>query len=474
MAIAPVTPQSAALQQAVAGAGPIAPPTGQMGDGSLSNADWLARMQGGAMPAAGANSTPQATALQQAATGQQQQQQQQPMGQGGQTPQPAQLGLPPQEGAMKSSPPPNYGGTEPVAERPPAPSYQSQTYGGGESYGKGMYGEDRATPETSYLRLPGNDSVYATDGDGYKNPFLGNDRFGNAQAGSSGTRPWETSAESRAANAALAGSAAAAGGQSYGNSNNTTDEFNTIATPFGDIQVPNPYYEGEGGEGEGGDDAPVDANNDGRVDDNEYNSWRPEDARFGMGHGGLALSQANLNNLAEFGITPGANGQISEADFSAWAAANDNHGGKMYGLRAAWDEGGWDRDQNGIIGATELASYQADLYKRAIQDVMARQGSTQSEAEDHMGYLLAQGRDLNQDGVVSPDEYAESKTAEDGQTAAYETEIERVMKKQGKTRDEAVTHMGYLLAQGYDFDGNGVVTREEYYSKEGEAKRSTA
>ena len=417
MAIAPVTPQSAALQQAVAGAGPIAPPTGQMGDGSLSNADWLARMQGGAMPAAGANSTPQATALQQAATGQQQQQQQQPMGQGGQTPQPAQLGLPPQEGAMKSSPPPNYGGTEPVAERPPAPSYQSQTYGGGESYGKGMYGEDRATPETSYLRLPGNDSVYATDGDGYKNPFLGNDRFGNAQAGSSGTRPWETSAESRAANAALAGSAAAAGGQSYGNSNNTTDEFNTIATPFGDIQVPNPYYEGEGGEGEGGDDAPVDANNDGRVDDNEYNSWRPEDARFGMGHGGLALSQANLNNLAEFGVTPGANGQISEADFSAWAAANDNHGGKMYGLRAAWDEGGWDRDKNGIIGAKELASYQADLYKRAIQDVMARQGSTQSEAEDHMGYLLA---------------------------------------------------------QGYDFDGNGVVTREEYYSKEGEAKRSTA
>jgi len=338
-----------------------------------------------------------------------------------------------------------------------------------------MYGEDRATPETSYLRLPGNDSVYATDGDGYKNPFLGNDRFGNAQAGSSGTRPWETSAESRAANAALAGSAAAAGGQSYGNSNNTTDEFNTIATPFGDIQVPNPYYEGEGGEGEGGDDAQVDSNSDGRVDDNEYNSWRPEDARFGMGHGGLALSQANLNHLAESGITPGANGQISEADFSAWAAANDNHGGKMYGLRAAWDEGGWDRDKNGIIGAKELASYQANLYSEAIKDVMARNPEyTKARAEEHMGYLLAQGRDLNQDGVVSPAEYTESKTAEDGQTAAYETEIESVMQRHDLTRDEAVTRMGRLLAQGYDFDGNGVVTREEYYSEEGKAKRSTA
>lgn len=391
MAIAPVTPQSAALQQAVAGAGPMAPPTGQMGNGSLSNADWLARMQGGAMPAAGANSTPQATALQQAATGQ-----------GGQTPQPAQLGLPPQEGAMKSSPPPNYGGAEPVAERPPAPSYQSQTYGGGESYGKGMYGEDRATPETSYLRLPGNDSVYATDGDGYKNPFLGNDRFGNAQAGSSGTRPWETSAEAIAANAALAGSAAAAGGQSYGNPNNTTDEFNTIATPFGDIQVPNPYYGGE--EGEDGDDAPVDANNDGRVDDAEYNSWRPEDARFGTGHGGRSLTTTGVNLITAAGGDTNGDGKISTPEFSAWAAANDKHGGELYGLRDAWDAGVWDRNQDGIIGATELASYQADLRKKAIQARMAR-GMTEKQANTNLDGAISQGADANQDGNVTDAEW---------------------------------------------------------------------
>ena len=353
------------------------------------------------MPAAGGNSTPQATVLQQAATGQQQQQQQQPapMGQGGQIPQPAQLGLPPQEGAMKSSPPPNYEGAELAAERPPAPGYQSQTYGGGESYGKGMYGEDRATPETSYLRLPGNDSVYATDGGGYKNPFLGNDRFGNTQAGTAGTRPWETSA------GAVAGGAAAAGGQEYGNPNNTTDEFITISTGFmGDIQVTNPYY-GGGEEGEGGDDAPVDANNDGRVDDAEYNSWRPEDARFGTGHGGRSLTTAGVNLITAAGGDTNGDGEISTPEFSAWAAANDKHGGEMYGLRDAWDAGVWDRNQDGIIGATELASYQADLRKKAIQARMAN-GMTEKQANANLASAISQGGDANQDGIVTDAEWA--------------------------------------------------------------------
>ena len=407
MAIAPVTPQSAALQQAVTGAVPMATPAGQMGDGSLSNADWLARMQGGAMPAAGPNSTPQATVLQQAATGQQQQPM--PAGQGGQTPQPAQLGLPPQEGAMKSSPPPNYGGTEAAAERPPAPGYQSQTYGGGETYGKGMYGEDRVTPETSYRRLPGNDSVYATDGAGYKNPFLGNDRFGNAQAGTAGARPWETSAEARAANAAAGGgAAAAAGGQGYADPNNTTDEFITVSTGFmGDIQVPNPYYGSEGGEGEGGDDAPVDANNDGRVDDAEYNSWRPEDARFGRGHGGRALSQANLDHLATFGVLPGADGKITDDQFAEWANENDNRGGDYGGAGAAYadtSEGSYDRDGNGVLNATELASYQTELRKKAIQARMAK-GMTEKEANANLDSAISQGGDANQDGVVTDAEW---------------------------------------------------------------------
>ena len=394
MAIAPVTPQSAALQQAVAGAGPIAPPTGQMGDGSLSNADWLARMRPGSVPA---NMPVDSQTVMSPTT---------------QTPSAGARYTPPERGTMKSSSPPSYAGgqqqmqqqqmqQQQMQEQMAAqPVYREQTYGGGESYGKGMYGEDRVTPETSYLRLPGNDSVYATDGAGYKNPFLGNDRFGNAQAGTAGTRPWETSA------GAVAGGAAAAGGQEYGNPNNTTDEFITVSTGFmGDIQVPNPYYGGEGGGGEDGGDAPVDANNDGRVDDSEYNNWRPEDARFGTGHGGRSLTTTGVNLITAAGGDTNGDGEISTPEFSAWAAANDKHGGEMYGLRDAWDAGVWDRNQDGIIGATELASYQADLRKKAIQSRMAK-GMTEKQADANLASAISQGGDANQDGIVTDAEWA--------------------------------------------------------------------
>ena len=399
MAIAPVTPQSAALQQAVAGAGPIAPPTGQMGGGSLSNADWLAKMRPGSVPA---NMPIDSQTVMSPTT---------------QTPSAGASYTPPERGAMKSSSPPSYAGgqqqmqQQQMQEQMAAqPVYQEQTYGGGESYGKGMYGEDRATPETSYLRLPGNDSVYATDGDGYKNPFLGNDRFGNAQAGTAGARPWETSAEARAANAAAGGgAAAAAGGQGYADPNNTTDEFITVSTGFmGDIQVPNPYYGSEGGDGEGGDDAPVDANNDGRIDDAEYNSWRPEDARFGRGHGGRALSQANLDHLATFGVLPGADGKITDAQFAEWANENDNRGGDYGGAGAAYadtSEGSYDRDGNGVLNATELASYQTELRKKAIQARMAK-GMTEKEANANLDSAISQGGDANQDGVVTDAEWS--------------------------------------------------------------------
>jgi len=399
MAIAPVTPQSAALQQAVAGAGPIAPPTGQMGDGSLSNADWLAKMRPGSVPA---NMPIDSQTVMSPTT---------------QTPSAGASYTPPERGAMKSSSPPSYAGgqqqmqQQQMQEQMAAqPVYQEQTYGGGESYGKGMYGEDRVTPETSYRRLPGNDSVYATDGAGYKNPFLGNDRFGNAQAGTAGARPWETSAEARAANAAAGGgAAAAAGGQGYADPNNTTDEFITVSTGFmGDIQVPNPYYGSEGGDGEGGDDAPVDANNDGRVDDAEYNSWRPEDARFGRGHGGRALSQANLDHLATFGVLPGADGKITDAQFAEWANENDNRGGDYGGAGAAYadtSEGSYDRDGNGVLNATELASYQTELRKKAIQARMAK-GMTEKEANANLDSAISQGGDANQDGVVTDAEWS--------------------------------------------------------------------
>ena len=399
MAIAPVTPQSAALQQAVAGAGPIAPPTGQMGDGSLSNADWLAKMRPGSVPA---NMPIDSQTVMSPTT---------------QTPSAGASYTPPERGAMKSSSPPSYAGgqqqmqQQQMQEQMAAqPVYQEQTYGGGESYGKGMYGEDRVTPETSYRRLPGNDSVYATDGAGYKNPFLGNDRFGNAQAGTAGARPWETSAEARAANAAAGGgAAAAAGGQGYADPNNTTDEFITVSTGFmGDIQVPNPYYGSEGGDGEGGDDAPVDANNDGRIDDAEYNSWRPEDARFGRGHGGRALSQANLDHLATFGVLPGADGKITDAQFAEWANENDNRGGDYGGAGAAYadtSEGSYDRDGNGVLNATELASYQTELRKKAIQARMAK-GMTEKEANANLDSAISQGGDANQDGVVTDAEWS--------------------------------------------------------------------
>lgn len=404
MAIAPVTPQSAALQQAVAGAGPIAPPTGQMGDGSLSNADWLAKMRPGSVPA---NMPIDSQTVMSPTT---------------QTPSAGASYTPPERGTMKSSSPPSYAGgqqqmqqqqmqQQQMQEQMAAqPVYQEQTYGGGESYGKGMYGEERATPETSYRRLPGNDSVYATDGAGYKNPFLGNDRFGNAQAGTAGARPWETSAEARAANAAAGGgAAAAAGGQGYADPNNTTDEFITVSTGFmGDIQVPNPYYGSEGGDGEGGDDAPVDANNDGRVDDAEYNSWRPEDARFGRGHGGRALSQANLDHLATFGVLPGADGKITDAQFAEWANENDNRGGDYGGAGAAYadtSEGSYDRDGNGVLNATELASYQTELRKKAIQARMAK-GMTEKEANANLDSAISQGGDANQDGVVTDAEWS--------------------------------------------------------------------
>jgi len=404
MAIAPVTPQSAALQQAVAGAGPIAPPTGQMGGGSLSNADWLAKMRPGSVPA---NMPIDSQTVMSPTT---------------QTPSAGASYTPPERGAMKSSSPPSYAGgqqqmqqqqmqQQQMQEQMAAqPVYQEQTYGGGESYGKGMYGEDRVTPETSYRRLPGNDSVYATDGAGYKNPFLGNDRFGNAQAGTAGARPWETSAEARAANAAAGGgAAAAAGGQGYADPNNTTDEFITVSTGFmGDIQVPNPYYGSEGGDGEGGDDAPVDANNDGRIDDAEYNSWRPEDARFGRGHGGRALSQANLDHLATFGVLPGADGKITDAQFAEWANENDNRGGDYGGAGAAYadtSEGSYDRDGNGVLNATELASYQTELRKKAIQARMAK-GMTEKEANANLDSAISQGGDANQDGVVTDAEWS--------------------------------------------------------------------
>lgn len=403
MAIAPVTPQSAALQQAVAGAGPIAPPTGQMGDGSLSNADWLAKMRPGSAPA---NMPVDSQTVMSPTT---------------QTPSAGARYTPPERGTMKSSSPPSYAGgqqqmqqqqmqQQQMQEQMAAqPVYQSQTYGGGETYGKGMYGEERATPETSYRRLPGNDSVYATDGAGYKNPFLGNDRFGNAQAGTAGARPWETSAEARAANAAAGGgAAAAAGGQGYADPNNTTDEFITVSTGFmGDIQVPNPYYGSEGGDGEGGADAPVDANNDGRIDDAEYNSWRPEDARFGRGHGGRALSQANLDHLATFGVLPGADGKITDAQFAEWANENDNRGGDYGGAGAAYadtSEGSYDRDGNGVLNATELASYQTELRKKAIQARMAK-GMTEKQANANLDSAISQGGDANQDGVVTDAEW---------------------------------------------------------------------
>lgn len=356
MAIAPVTPQSAALQQAATSFGNTPLNVSPFGSSGMSP---------------GATITPPAGAITQNPS----------------------ASAPGSERTMKSSAP---------------PMYQEQTYGGGQSYSKGMYGEDRATPETSYARLPGNDSVYSEGGEGYRNPFLGNDRFGNTQPGSPGSRPWEVTGNAGNNGGNVGGDDAGnAGG--YFNSENTTDEFVEIDYGWGMASVPNPYYVRGGTEEDAAaaDMAAQDANGDGRVSDQELLDWRPEDGRYGRGHGGRPLSQTGLNHLATYGVSPGADGSITDQQFADWANEHGtNKGGDEGGARAAYEQGGWDRDGNGVLSATELKSYQTQLRKDAIARRMAKNGWTEKQANDNLNSAIAQGADANSDGDVTDAEWS--------------------------------------------------------------------
>ena len=105
-----------------------------------------------------------------------------------------------------------------------------------------------------------------------------------------------------------------------------------------------------------------DANNDGIISDAELGAWRPSDGRYGVGHGGLNLSQNGLAHLAQFDVFPGEDGKISQEDFVKWAADNDKHG--TGAIREAWDQG-YDADNNGLISAEELADYEAEVAEAA-------------------------------------------------------------------------------------------------------------
>jgi hypothetical protein len=107
-------------------------------------------------------------------------------------------------------------------------------------------------------------------------------------------------------------------------------------------------------------------------------------------------------------VLPGADGKITDAQFAEWANENDNRGGDYGGAGAAYadtSEGSYDRDGNGVLNATELASYQTELRKKAIQARMAK-GMTEKEANANLDSAISQGGDANQDGVVTDAEWS--------------------------------------------------------------------
>jgi len=134
---------------------------------------------------------------------------------------------------------------------------------------------------------------------------------------------------------------------------------------------------------------------------------RPSDARYGVGHGGLPLTQRDVEYLAGKGVPVQSDGSIAEADFIAWANKSkapgpivkhpgfnewlnrgsgsfedwlktqpqyaDSHG-RGVNLEA-WNAGA-DTDGNGLVSAEELAAYQAAQAAAAETPLPASAGET--------------------------------------------------------------------------------------------------
>ena len=81
---------------------------------------------------------------------------------------------------------------------------------------------------------------------------------------------------------------------------------------------------------------------------------RPADGRYGVGHGGKNLSQADVNHLRNQGVSIEADGSVSPENFPAWANENDKRGTGIN--REAWDEGA-DTDSSGVLSAAELGAW---------------------------------------------------------------------------------------------------------------------
>ena len=366
MPTAPVTAKAAALQQAAAAPlqGAMWSPEGQpfqpsadrvnpppsMGAGNLSNAAWAAQM----FPTA-----PQPLPHQQMQQPQPHMQMQQPQ--------------------MQQPPAPS---------RPARPEYQGQTYGGGGGFSKGNYGAARTTEPVRYNRLPGNEAAFSNATNNATNNATDNvsdaDWIQDMNADDTTSEGWWVDL-----------SGVPGGGRNWVANPNYAD-------PNAVPEVPEGYGSA--------DEQAQDADGDGTVTDAERLAWRPEDGRYGVGHGGQNLSQQGLNHIAKFGVVP-TEGRISltPEQFSQWAQDNDAHGSEQFGRRAAWD-GGWDSSRDGIIDASELAKYQADLKQKAIAARMKSHNVTEKSAAAHMEYMLAQGADVNQDGTVTAAEWRDPKS----------------------------------------------------------------
>ena len=66
-------------------------------------------------------------------------------------------------------------------------------------------------------------------------------------------------------------------------------------------------------------DAGADTDNSGVLSAEELGAWRPEDARYGVGHEGKNLNAADVAHLKNQGVPIQADGSVAPADFEAWA-----------------------------------------------------------------------------------------------------------------------------------------------------------
>ena len=107
-----------------------------------------------------------------------------------------------------------------------------------------------------------------------------------------------------------------------------------------------------------------------------FSTERPADARYGVGHEGKNLSEADVNYLRNQGVTIQADGSVSPADFKAWA---DTRGGVRQHpeIQRRMDERGWSVEQ----------------------------------AERHNASAVKQGADLDGDGYVTKAEWKEHRAS---------------------------------------------------------------